>query len=99
MKRKWHSEAESLADARRREAPTILVGLSTFSHPRICITRHSGVRYPLGKPGFRKTIEGRAETDFLVAQIQALMLAMSAESPRGPPEAKGKGSPRAHRTR
>ena len=25
------------------------------------------VGYPLGKPGFRKTIEGRAETDYLVA--------------------------------
>jgi len=53
----------------------------------------------IGKPGFRKTIEGRAEADYLVAQIQALMMAMAAESPRGPPSPKAKGSPRADRTR
>ena len=27
------------------------------------------VRFPLGKTGFRKTIEGRAETDYLVAML------------------------------
>ena len=45
----------------------------------------SMVRFPLGKRGFRKSIEGRAETDYLVAQLQALMLAMPGETPRGPP--------------
>jgi hypothetical protein len=48
------------------------------------------VRYPLGKRGFRKSIEGRAETDYLVTMIQALMLALPVESPRGPPGKWGK---------
>jgi hypothetical protein len=53
----------------------------------------SMARYPLGKPGFRKTIEGRADTDFLIASMQALMLAMSAETPRGPPGPKARRVP------
>ena len=59
----------------------------------------SMVRFPLGKLGFRKTIQGRAETDYAVAMLQTLMLVMEAEGPRGPPGPKGKGSPRADRTR
>ncbi len=40
------------------------------------------LHYPLGKRGFRKVAEGRGQTDYLVAMLQALMLAM----PHPPPE-------------
>jgi hypothetical protein len=56
-------------------------------------------RYPLGKTGFRKTIEGRAETDYLISMLQALMLAMPTEPQRSPPGLKAMGSARADRNR